>query len=488
MIYSSRLVRCFLVAVLSMTALVPLAWGSIFRTAQQTREPPVFGQPQPQPQPVPVLPAPVWPGPAAPLPPTVMGPPLLDLACPPVDPPAPLVKIKVRVAACAAAGQEIDYRIKIENCSPAPAHHVLVRNPLPANARFVRANPAPVGQDPDLTWVFGTLEPGACLEICLVLAATDACDLKNCARVQFEHGECVVTRIANAPPGIIESPPSEQPKPLPKEPPKVVEPKEPPKVIVPADTTLSVKITGPKKQYANLPAKYQITVTNTGTKAADNVLISAVLPDKSVLIGTSENGRFHFGVVNWLVGDLPAGASRTVQVTYKVPAAGEFCIKANASGLSQGSAEASLCTTFDGVSALHLEATDSRDPIEVGGKMSYRITLSNQGTASLTNIRIEARVPPEMSTYRATGPTSPPKELPAVTADGQLVIFAPLKELKAGERQTYEVFVSAVKPGDARFRVTLTADELQVGGPVIEEESTQVFRDEDPFREMKRTR
>ena len=240
-------------------------------------------------------------------------------------------------------------------------------------------------------------------------------------------------------------------------------------------------------QYANLPAKYQITVTNTGAKAAENVLVSAILPDKSVFIGTSENGRYHFGVVNWLVGDLAAGASRTVQVTYKVPAAGEFCLKANASGLSQGSAEASWCTMFDGVSALHLEATDTRDPVEVGGKTSYRITLTNQGTASLTNIRIEARVPPEMATYRATGPTNPPKDLPPPTAEGQLVVFAPLKELKAGEKLTYEIFVTAVKPGDARFRVTLTADELQVGGPVIEEESTQVFRDDDPFRKTNHT-
>ena len=66
--------------------------------------------------------------------------------------------------------------------------------------------------------------------------------------------------------------------------------------------------------------------------------------------------------------------------------------------------------------------------------------------------------------------------------------FAPLKELKPGERLTYEVFVKAVKAGDARLKVTLTADELKAGGPVIEEESTQVFRDDDPFKPMKRVR
>ena len=327
---------------------------------------------------------------------------MLDI-CPPVDPPVPVVKLKVRVAACAMAGQEIDYRILVENCSRAPAHHVLVRNPLPINARFVRATPppAPPGEDPDLVWVFGTLPPSACREICLVLIATDACDIKNCARVQFEHGQCVVTRIANAPPIIGEPPVPAEPKVVPKS----VEPKEPPKVSA-GPTNLSVKITGPNRQYANLPAKYQITVTNTSDKVADNVVVSALLPEKSVMLELGEKGHMHFGVAAWLVGNLAPGGSKTVQLTYKVSEAGEFCLKATAKCRETGtSSETQLCTTFEGVSALYLETRDTTDPIDVGGQTSYRVTLTNQGTAPLTNVRLEARVPPEMSTYRTTGPT-----------------------------------------------------------------------------------
>jgi uncharacterized repeat protein (TIGR01451 family) len=470
-----------------MIAVAPLALASIFQTAQQTREPPLPGSPT---QPVPVVPAPVQPMPVLPMQPappmSPFGPaaPVLDI-CPPIDPPVPVVKLKVRVAACAVAGQEIDYRILVENCSCAPAHHVLVRNPLPANARFVRAtpSPAPPGDDSDLVWVFGTLPPGACREICLVLAPTNACDVKNCARVQFEHGQCVVTRIANAPPIIGEPPVPAEPKVVPK----AVEPKEPPKVSA-GPTNLSVKITGPNRQYANLPAKYQITVTNTSDKVADNVVVSALLPEKSVMLELGDKGHMHFGVAAWLVGNLPPGESKTVQLTYKVSQAGEFCLKATAKSETGVSSETQLCTTFEGVSALYLETRDITDPIDVGGQTSYRVTLTNQGTAPLTNVRLEARVPLEMSTYRTAGPTSAPEKLPPADADGQLVTFAPLKELKPGEKLTYEVFVKAVKAGDARLKVTLTADELKAGGPVIEEESTQVFRDDDPFKPMKRVR
>src|SRR5207249_9197225 len=113
----------------------------------------------------------------------------------PADPPAPVVLLRVRVPASAAAGQELEYRICVENCSPAPAHHVLVRNPLPGNARFLRANPEPAVREPELLWRLGTLEGGVKREIVLVLAPTASGEVKNCARVQFEHGECVTTKI-----------------------------------------------------------------------------------------------------------------------------------------------------------------------------------------------------------------------------------------------------------------------------------------------------
>src|SRR5262249_2349257 len=61
----------------------------------------------------------------------------------PVDPPAPVVSIKVRVPACAASGEDLEYRIHVENHGKTPAHHVIVRNPLPANTTFVRATPPP---------------------------------------------------------------------------------------------------------------------------------------------------------------------------------------------------------------------------------------------------------------------------------------------------------------------------------------------------------
>src|SRR5262249_21091619 len=74
-----------------------------------------------------------------------------------LDPPPPVVKLRVRVPACAPTGVDLIYRITVENCAPGDAHHVMVRNPLPSNAKFVRANPEPTEKGKELLWKLGTM-------------------------------------------------------------------------------------------------------------------------------------------------------------------------------------------------------------------------------------------------------------------------------------------------------------------------------------------
>src|SRR5262249_41010730 len=140
-------------------------------------------------------PAPCGPGPVC-LPPL---PPLPPPPCP-IDPPPPIVTVKVRVPACAPPGQDVEYRICVENCAPGDAHHVVIKNPLPSNAKFVRANPEPSETGPELRWKLGTMFGGERRRIVLVLSPTGPGDITNCTRVQFEYGQCVTTRTAGCPP------------------------------------------------------------------------------------------------------------------------------------------------------------------------------------------------------------------------------------------------------------------------------------------------
>ena len=59
--------------------------------------------------------------------------------------------------------------------------------------------------------------------------------------------------------------------------------------------------------------------------------------------------------------------------------------------------------------------------------------------------------------------------------DGAKILFAPVTLRPAGEVR-YEIAVRALRAGDVRFRVELTADQL-TAGPVHQEESTTIYTD-----------
>lgn len=369
----------------------------------------------------------------------------------PVDPPVPVVAIRVRVAAQSAPKQEIEYRMSVHNTSSAPAHHVLVRNPLPANARFVRATPEPTRVDPEVQWQLGTLQPGACREITLVLLPTTDQDVRNCARVQFEHGQCVTTRIGGPAPSIPPSPP-----PL-------------------GAAKLTVTLTGPAQQYVNLPAKYQLTVRNEGTGPASSVVLSNVLPPHTKLVAASAGAQMHMQQVAWQLGTLEAGGTRIVQFVLRADTSGDLLNRAVVLWDRDQRAQTDLRTRFIGTSALHLDVRDTKDPIAVGEGTSYVITVDNQGSVPVTNVRVRVLVPAEMKLLRATGAAKPPdaKDLPPPTKLGQELTFEVIKELPARQQARFEVFVEGVRAGDVRFNVELTADQLK-SGPVTQQESTTV--------------
>jgi uncharacterized repeat protein (TIGR01451 family) len=432
------------------------------------------------------------------------------------------------------AGQELEYRICVENRSPAAAHHVLVRNPLPANARFVRASPEPAVREPELLWRLGTLEGGARQEIVLVLAPTGGEEIKNCARVQFEHGECVTTKVArpslrmqkNGPtqallsetlnyrltltnagnaelsnllvtdllPGGMEHASGKErlswivgtlaPGQTQTVEYQVVAKKvgrlcnkviataagglreEMESCVTVGEMKLGLTMTGPQRHYVNVPATYQLTVSNPGTLPLSHVVINDPLPAETTLVGASAAGQVIDRQVQWLIGMLAPAESRTVEVRLRALMPGRICNRAIATAERGLTEQAEACTDFTGAPALALTVEHTVDPVPVGGETSYTITVRNPGTKPVTRVQIVATVPEQMAVIGAGGASDNRKE-------GQKILYEPLTLPPGGEAR-YRVDVKALRPGDVRFKVELTADPL-TAGPVLQEESTTIF-------------
>src|SRR5262249_36521880 len=113
-----------------------------------------------------------------------------------------------------------------------------------------------------------------------------------------------------------------------------------------------------------------------------------------------------------------------------------------------------------------LNVDHNNDPVEVGGTTTYTITVRNPGSTVATNIRVVGEVPPQLELVRAAGKSDHRKE-------GTKVTYDPVN-LDAGAEARFEIEARAVRPGDVRVRVQLTADQL-TGGPVQQEESTTIY-------------
>lgn len=458
-----------------------------------TPEPPLAGQTPPAPPPAPdwprQLPTVVTPAPAVvPAVPVavVPAPPVVIVDPGPIDPPTPTVTLRLRVQACAPAGQQLEYRLCVENTSAAEAHHVLVRNPLPPNARFVRAIPEPNLKEPELQWQLGTLPPCCCKEIVLVLEPIGTDEVRNCARVQFEHGQCVVTRIARLAPVVPVAPGALPPGTTPPVMPRVQDSGD---RITPlpgaAEAKLDLKVSGPDRQPINQPATYTFTVSNTGGSPATRLLVACVLPEKLKFVSASDGGKFLEGQVAWVLESLSGGASRSYQLTVQGEP-GRHCLRPYALADRDLLVRTEFCTVFFGGSGLGATMETTRDPVAVGEQTSYVIIVYNQGNVPATNIRIRVQLPVQMEVVRGVGPgVNNQLEDPKKTV-GAAVVFDPFTNLQPGGSLRYEVVAWARQAGVVVVRSELTADQLKAGGPVIQERSTTIITDQEMSRRRAR--
>lgn len=237
-----------------------------------------------------------------------------------------------------------------------------------------------------------------------------------------------------------------------------------------AVTTVRVPVlklakTGQAERYINRPVTYQITVRNSGDAEARNTVLTDMVPPQMGFVSATNGGTYAGGKITWNLGTLDPNESVTVSATLMAKVIGTASNRVSVSAYC-AEAKASFQTKIKGIPAILLEAIDLKDPIEVGANETYVITVTNQGSADDTNIKIVCEFPDQQEYVSSEGPTR-------ATVDGRKVTFAPLKSLAPKAKVTYRVVLKGVRTGNIRFKVTLTSGELTV--PVQETESTNIY-------------
>ena len=325
------------------------------------------------------------------------------------DPPTPVVRVQVRVPANVAPGKDLTYKLVVANTSQADAYGVKVRNPVPAAAQFVSAEPKPDSQAApaarDLLWSLGTLRAGERREIELVLKPTaEAKEIRNQAFVSFEHGQAVVTQI-------------NKPK-------------------------LAVAKVAPKQAAQTDPIPVRVVVENKGRVPVSKVeLVETVT--KGFEFAADAEGEKGSGPEQrvWQLGTLRPGERKIVEYKLTAKEAAELLATSAVKSQEIPEAERAESTTKVLTAGLTLDLTG---PATVGGgePALYEIVARNTGTLPLSNVRVSGSVPGDCSLTKMTNGGQRYRDQVAWT----------VAQLKPGEAQSFRLGLKANTTGQRTVR------------------------------------
>ncbi|MEE9393202.1 MAG: CARDB domain-containing protein [Planctomycetota bacterium] len=315
--------------------------------------------------------------------------------------------------------------ITVTNTGTGPARGVVVRDNLPAGLT------SDDGRN-NLSWDVGTLNAGETREIRFNLKANATGQYTNSAEATADGG---LTSSASA-------------------------------SMTARNCELSITKSGPDKIFGGQQATYEISVTNSGNADARDCVVEDMLPANSTFVSASDGGQNVGGSVRWNVGVLRAGESRNFSVSVRAGSIGTMRNVARVSSYCCPPAQAEAVTEVRGIPAVLLEVIDLEDPIPVGSEVTYKIRVTNQGSAQDTNIIITVNLEDTSAFVTGGGATNH-------SVSGSTITFAPLPSLAPGGVAEWTVRVKAVSAGDVRFAVQMDTDELS--RPVNETEATNFY-------------
>ncbi len=226
-----------------------------------------------------------------------------------------------------------------------------------------------------------------------------------------------------------------------------------------------IKVTkeGPERQFLGRQAGYTIVVSNTGDTPLTNVNVTDTAPDGTT-IAEASGATVTGNRAVWNIGTLAAGQERRLTISLAGQRPGNHCNAVSVTtgeGLTQ---TAQACTEWTGVGALLIQHDDNPDPIQIGENTTYRIRVTNQGTADDTNIKVVVQFPAELDPVSASDNG---------TVDGKTVTFPAFPRLAPKGVFEYTVVAKGARAGDARVRIVRTSDGIPA--PTTVEESTRVY-------------
>jgi len=320
----------------------------------------------------------------------------------PSGPQTTSLTVEVKGPATVSPNQPIGYEIVVRNNGTAPARNVLVEDRVPISVRYLGSNPEADVQGERLVWNLGTVDPKVERKIKVQIQASGEGELESCATATCSTSSCWRAKLTQA--------------------------------------RLSLIKKGPTTAQVGETVKFELTVTNTGSGAAKNVLLQDKMPP-----GLQHPAGDH---IEADLGTLGPRETKTVTLEAKATQPGRLVNVASVSapGVSEVSAQAVVMVTETSL-ALRKTGPERGNPNQV---LDYSLVASNTGASPAAGILLTDNLPEGLEFISAAdGGTFDPKTRGVEWRLGTL---------QPGESKAVGVRLRAAKAGDWVNRAVVKAE------------------------------
>ncbi len=232
------------------------------------------------------------------------------------------------------------------------------------------------------------------------------------------------------------------------------------KITESADLSLSKTIsTDPVIVGSNLT--YAMTVTNNGSNTARDVVLTDTLPEGLNFVSASVPATQQDRDLIFNLGDLPSGASTTVNVTVNPEIVGTISEMTAIATIKTFDSDATNDVTVDTVEIVppntDLSVTTDSSPVSLnlGDPIVYNLTVTNNGSITATDVNLISNLPSEIKDVSITSSKG-------VASQTNGVVTANLGNLNSGEAATVTISASSIAAGNFTNTTTVASNEADL--------------------------
>jgi len=289
-------------------------------------------------------------------------------------------------------GTNVTYTVTLSNAGPQQATGVIVQDQLPVGVSFVSASTSQGTFTPGTgVWTVGSVASGGSAILQIVVTINSFGPLSNNAQVTASNQPDPDSTPGNG----FGNGEDDQAS------------------ITTPQNTADLRVT--KTASTTTPnvgsnTTFTITVTNVGPDAATNVAVSDPLPTGLTFVSaTPSQGTYNSATGAWMVGSIPASASRTLQIvatatqtaavtnTAQVSASDQFDPNSTPNNNSAAENDQASVIITGQQADLSLAKTVNQSIPNVGANITYTLTLSNSGPSTATGVQVLDQLPAEVT-------------------------------------------------------------------------------------------